>query len=56
MSAAIIPWILLAIIVIALVIWGISYLTMIPANVRSVIIGCLILLVAYVLALKVGLI
>lgn len=55
MGLAIIPWLLLAIICIAIAIWGISYLTMIPQNIRNVIIGCLILLVAYVLAVKAGL-
>lgn len=52
---ALIPWVLAAIVVLALAIWGIGYLTMIPQNVRNVLIGCLILLVAYVLALKAGL-
>ena len=53
---AIIPLVLIALIVIALVIWGIGYLDMIPANVRAVIIGCLILLLAYVVAVRAGLI
>lgn len=55
MTAALIPWILVAIVVIAIAIWGIGYLTVIPQNLRNVIIGVLILLVAYVLALKAGL-
>ena len=52
---ALIPFVLVGILVLALVIWGVSYISVIPANIRNIIIGILILLFAYVIALKAGL-